>query len=84
MLTKEQIVIRMDELGDAARERMKGSPDNPNLVFAEIIWMTQDEVSEMLELRLLLPTSGQEREQAKARISQKIAKRKAKAVDSTP
>ncbi len=37
-----------------------------------------EEASEMLELRLKLPTAGQQREEAKARIAQKIAKRKAK------
>jgi hypothetical protein len=40
--------------------------------------MTQEEATEFLELRLMLPSAGQQREEAKLRIKHKIEKRKAK------
>jgi len=75
-MAPEKIIQRMDELGRVARERMNNTPDNPHLVFAEIMWMTQEEASEMLELRLMLPSAGQERKEARKRIIEKISKRK--------
>lgn len=73
----------MDELGIITEARMNQAPHNPHLQYAGILWMTQEEASEMLELRLKLPTAGQQREEAKARIAHKIAKRKAnKSLDS--
>lgn len=79
-MTKEWIVSRMDELGVVARERMLSSADYPGKVFAEIMHMTQEETEEMLQLRLMLPSPGQERVEAQARIKEKISKRKTKLV----
>lgn len=76
-MTEQEIIVRMDELGAIAESRMNQAPHNPHLQYAGILWMTQQEATEMLELRLKLPTAGQQREEAKLRIAQKIAKRKA-------
>lgn len=38
--------------------------------------MTQEECTEMLDLRLMLPSSGEERQAAKHRIEGKIKERK--------
>lgn len=76
-MTQQEIIARMDELGVIAEARMNQTPHNPHLQYAGILWMTQEEASEMLELRLKLPSAGQQREEAKARIAQKIAKREA-------
>lgn len=75
-MNKEQIVSRMNELGVIARQRMEASAHYPDKVYAEIMHMTQEECSEMLELRLMLPNSGEEREAAKGRIKEKINQRK--------
>ena len=75
-MTKDQIVARMNELGIIAKERMLSSADYPNKVFAEIMHMTQEETEEMLQLRLMLPSNGEEREAAKFRIKEKIKLRK--------
>ena len=75
-MTKDQIVARMNELGSIAKERMLSSADYPNKVFAEIMHMTQEETEEMLQLRLMLPSNGEEREAAKFRIKEKIKLRR--------
>lgn len=83
-MSEEEILLRMNELGVVAEARMNQAPHNPYLQYAGILWMTQEEASEMLELRLKLPTAGQQLEEAKVRIAQKIAKRKAdKNLDSS-
>lgn len=56
----ELITTRMDELGAIARERMLSSADYPDKVFAEIMHMTQDEMEEMLHLRLALPKESRQ------------------------
>lgn len=68
----------MDELGVIARQRMEALAHYPEKSYAEIMHMTQEELTEMLELRLMLPSSGEEREAAKVRIAEKIKQRKAK------
>lgn len=75
-MTEQQIIARMNELGIIARERMLSSADYPDKVFAEIMHMTQDECEEMLQLRLELPSNGQQRLDARERIQQKIKDRK--------
>lgn len=76
-MTKEQILTHMNELGIIAKARMDATADYPEKCFAEIMHMTQEEASEMLALRLMLPSPGQGRAEAIARISDKINKRKA-------
>lgn len=81
-MTEQEIINRINELSKPARERMNAAPHNPHLVYAEVMWMTQEEATELLELRLMLPSAGEQREAAKLRIAHKIAKRKSKkAVD---
>lgn len=80
----ELITTRMDELGAVARQRMDAIAYCPDKSYAEIMHMTQDELEEMLQLRLKLPSSGEERLAAQERIQQKIKERKAKlGVDDT-
>lgn len=79
-MTEQEIITRMDELGAIAESRMNQAPHNPYLQYAGILWMTQEEATEFLELRLMLPSQGQQREEAKLRIKEKIDKRKAKKV----
>ena len=75
----------MNGLGAIAEQRMDQAPHNPHLVYAGILWMSQEEATELLELRLMLPSAGEQREAAKLRIKEKIAKRKAKKMlDSQP
>lgn len=80
IISVESIISRMDELGVIARKRMSASADYPGKVYAEIMHMTQEEAQEMLQLRLMLPSPGQERLDAQARLKEKISKRKAKLV----
>lgn len=75
-MTESQIIARLDELGVAARQRMEGAPNQPDLVWAEIVWMTDAEVSEMHALKALLPSPGQIRHDAIARIAARLAARK--------
>lgn len=75
-MTKDQITVRMNELGLIAKQRMEESAHYPDKVYAEIMHMTQDECSEMLELRLMLPRNGEERQAAQLRIQEKIKERK--------
>lgn len=77
-MTQQEIIARMDELGALAEARMNQAPHNPHLQYAGILWMTQEEATEFLELRLMLPSAGQQREEAKLRIKEKIEKRKVK------
>lgn len=79
-MTEQEIITRMDELGALAEARMDQAPHNPHLQYAGILWMTQEEATEFLQLRLMLPSAGQQREEAKLRIKEKIEKRKAKKV----
>ena len=70
------ITTRMDELGAIARQRMDALAAYPEKSYAEIMHMTQEETEEMLQLRLMLPSPGQERAEAQTRIREKIDKRK--------
>ena len=77
-MTEQEIIARMNELGALAESRMNQAPHNPHLQYAGILWMTQEEATEFLELCLMLPSAGQQREAARLRIREKIEKRKAK------
>ena len=79
-MTQQEIIARMDELGALAESRMNQAPHNPHLQYAGILWMNQEEASEFLSLRLMLPSHHQQREEAKLRIKEKIEKRKVKKV----
>lgn len=75
-MTKEEIIARMDELGERANARVDEAPHLSNMQYAAILWMTEDEAKEFMELKLMLPTARQEREEAKLRIQKKIKLRK--------
>ena len=72
-MDRQQIVNRMDEIGAAAKVRMDAAAHHPDQQYAEILFMTQEETTELLELRLMLPSAGQERREATERL---IAKRR--------
>lgn len=59
-MTEQQIIARMNELGAIARQRMLSSADYPDKVFAEIMHMTQNEMEEMMQLRLSLPKESRQ------------------------
>lgn len=59
-MTEQQIIVRMDELGAIARQRMLSSADYPDKVYAEIMHMTQNEMEEMMQLRLSLPKESRQ------------------------
>ena len=56
----ELITARMDELGAIARQRMDTLAAYPDKVFAEIMHMTQNEMEEMMQLRLSLPKESRQ------------------------
>lgn len=78
----ESITKRMDELGAIARQRIEASAHYPEKSYAEIMHMSQEECTEMLQLRLMLPSSGEERLAAQERIHEKITLRKSLRGDS--
>lgn len=69
-------VKRMDEICAAAQERMGAAANIPGAQYAEVLWMTPDELSEFFALRMTLPTFGEEAAAAKARIAERIRKRR--------
>lgn len=56
----ELITARMDELGALARQRMDAIAYCPEKSYAEIMHMTQEELEEMLQLRLALPKESRQ------------------------
>lgn len=54
------ITTRMDELGVIARQRMEALAHYPEKSYAEIMHMTQEELTEMVELRLMLPKESRQ------------------------
>lgn len=64
--------IRLNELSRIARSRMDLAAYSPNAVFAEIHYMTSDELFEFMALRNKLPSFGQMAIEAKERIMIKI------------
>lgn len=56
----DQIIARMDKLGVIARQRMEMIAHYPEKSYAEIMHMTQDELEEMLQLRLMLPKESRQ------------------------
>jgi hypothetical protein len=69
-------VERMAEIVAIAGIRMHAAAHHPNIQYAEILFMTPEEACEFLQLRLMLPSAGQECEAARMRIQAKIAARK--------
>lgn len=73
-----QIHARLEELTEIAKKRMKEcSADLVATVGgAEINFMTHEELLERHELMLMMPTYAELREEARARIRDRIAERK--------
>jgi hypothetical protein len=63
----------MDTILFAVRSRMARAEYVPGASYAEVMWMTQDEAEEFLQLRLALPSPGQLRRDAAERIKAKHA-----------
>lgn len=72
-MDQQAVIKRMDEIAAAAKIRMDAAADISGQQYAEILYMTADEMAEFHELLLKLPSAGQERLEAHNRI---IAKRK--------
>lgn len=86
-LTRDQIVARLNVLGEAARARMCLS--DPAILGAvggaEIDFMTLDERAERHRLCLMLPTQKEEADAARARIQARIKNRNSRrANEETP
>lgn len=77
--TEEEIVIRIDAIGAIARARMQQCDPITNAArgVAEVDYMTPEELQEMHDLKMALPTFGEMRDAARERIKAKIAARKA-------
>jgi hypothetical protein len=71
----KQINARLDELGEIARSRIPAKVSG-DVCYAEIFWMTDAEVTEMHELKAMLPSYGQQRVDAQKRIAERIKSRK--------
>lgn len=56
----ELIIARMNELGTIARVRMEAIAHHPGNIYAEVMHMTQEELTEMVELRLMLPKESRQ------------------------
>lgn len=65
---------RLNQIMAAAKERMAAVPDNPQVIFAEIFFMTNDEVEERHFLCNILSKQQGSAEDARKRISQKRIK----------
>jgi hypothetical protein len=72
----DKIISRIEELCRIARQRMKIAGYAPGSSYAEILWLSHEEALKFNELRLLLPSYGQEAFEAKQRIILKIVKRR--------
>ena len=76
----EEIVARIDAVGAIARARMQQCDPITNAARggAEVDYMTPEELQEMHDLKMALPTFGEMRDAARERIKAKIAARKGK------
>ena len=75
-LPKEEIVRRLDAIQTAVQARMaEAHPDILGLLPSELDWMTAEERAERHELVLQLPSAGEERIAARARLQAKVAAR---------
>lgn len=75
-MDRQQITERMDALVASGAARMAMVAHSPNIQYAAILFMNPAEAREFLQLRLALPSAGQERAEARARLANKIRSRK--------
>ena len=72
----KQPIERINELCEMARQRMEVAAYAPGSSYAEILWLSPEEVSEFMQLQLRLPSFGQSAFEARSRIICKIVKHK--------
>ena len=72
----KQPIERINELCEMARQRMEVAAYAPGSSYAEILWLSHEEASEFMQLKMALPSSGQEAFEARSRIICKIIKRR--------
>ena len=70
----DEITARISEITEEAGNRMRLASYSPHQVYAEIMFMTDAEVAEIHELKMLLRCDGVK--EAKQRISEKINNRR--------
>lgn len=75
-MDRQQVIERMDALVASGAARMVMAAHTPDIQYAAILFMTVAEAREFLQLRLTLPSAGQERAEARARLANKIRNRK--------
>lgn len=73
-MSRCDILKRLDELSLAAQARINAVKYMPGASYAEIMWMTDDEVAERHALIQSLPLYGEEAEAARARLLAKHKK----------
>lgn len=73
----ESITRQINKLSEAARERMNNTHFDiaGAMGCAEINFMTPEEREQLHQLKMMLPSSAEEREAARERIAQRIASR---------
>lgn len=83
MSSLDAVHKRIDELSELADQRMRQCDSQLSTLMggASIDFLDRAERQELHELKLQLPTFAELREQASARIRQRIADRKAKAAE---
>ena len=67
-MDRQQLIARLNEITGAAAERMNAAPTQPELVYAEIMWMNQDEVAERHGIVMLIHSLDDSPDSARNRI----------------
>ena len=70
----DEVTERINEITEEAGNRMRLASYSPHQVYAEIMFMTDAEVNELHELKILLRLDGEK--EAKERITEKINNRR--------
>ncbi len=77
-MARDEITREMEAIGASGKARKeKAYRDSPNATSgAEIDYMTDDEKSRLYELKKMLPSAGEEAQDARSRIADKVAARR--------
>lgn len=77
-LNTESVVRQINKLSEAARGRMQHTRSDiaGAMGCAEINFMTPEEREQLHQLKMMLPSSAEERDAARERIAQRIASRR--------
>ena len=70
----DEVTARISEITSAAADRMKAASYSPHQVYAEIMFMTDDEVIEIHKLKMTLCVN--DANAARERIQAKISRRR--------